>query len=233
LRALVVLLLLGNAAFFAWSQWVARPSSQAPSPPRPTAASRIVLASEAPTAAPMPVLRLDPGVSCISIGPFPDLTETAGASTTLRSQGLLPRQRSGDGVVWSGYWVALRDVASGEDADRIVERLRQFGIGDAYRVPDEEQGATISLGLYSERQVALNRADEVRALGYQPFVEERERRGTVYWIDVDVRSPSQVPDPASFDGSGRIVRLEVTPCDLEGRTSAPVPPAGVPDGVPG
>jgi hypothetical protein len=231
-RALVVLLLLGNAAFFAWSQWVARPAGKAP-PPRAAAASRIVLASEAPAAPPLPTLRLEPGVSCVSIGPFPDLTEAARASTTLRSQGLLPRQRSREGVVWSGFWVALKDVASGEDADQIVERLRQFGIADAYRVPDEEQGATISLGLYSERQVALNRADEVRALGYQPYVEERERFGTVYWIDVDVRSPSQMPDPASFDGSGRIVRLEVTACDLEGRTSVPLPPAGVPDGVPG
>ena len=232
MRALVVLLLLGNAAFFAWSQWVARPVGQPPAP-RPPVASRIVLASEAPDAAPLPTLRLEPGVSCVSIGPFLDLTEAARASTTLRSQGLLPRQRSRDGVVWSGYWVALKDVASGEDADQIVERLRQFGVGDAYRVPDEEQGATISLGLYSERQVALNRADEVRALGYQPYVEERERSGTVYWVDVDVRSPAQVPDPASFEGSGRIVRLEVKPCDLEGRTSVPVPPAGVPDGVPG
>jgi len=231
-RALVIVLLLGNAAFFAWSQWVARPVVQGPAP-RPVAASRIVLASEAPMAAPLPTLRLEPGVSCVSIGPFLDLTEAARASTTLRSEGLLPRQRSREGVVWSGYWVALKDVASGEDADQIVERLRQFGIGDAYRVPDEEEGATISLGLYSEREVALNRADEVRALGYQPYVEERERSGTVYWIDVDVRSPSQVPDAASFDGNGRIVRLEVKPCDLEGRTSVPVAPAGVPDGVPG
>lgn len=232
MRALVVLLVLANAAFFAWTQWIARPAGRM-ALPQSSAAPRLVLASEAPRAPPLPRLAIQEGVSCISVGPFLDLSEAARASMSLRARGLLPRQRSQDGLVWSGYWVSLQDVASPDDADRIVERLRQVGIGDAYRVPDEERGATVSLGLYTDRQVALNRADEIRALGYQPTVVERERRGTVYWIDVDVRSASQVPDPASFEGGGRIVRLEVKPCDAEGRASQPVPSAGVPDGRPG
>lgn len=232
MRAVVLLLLLANAAFFAWSQWVARPvgrpAGQAP------AAPRIVLASEAPESPPLPTVRLDAaGIDCVSLGPFLDLTEAARASTSLRAQGLLPRQRSAEGLVWAGHWVSLKNVVSDEDADRIIERLRQFGIGDAYRMPDEEEGATISLGLFSERPRALHRADEVRALGYEPTVEERQRSGTVYWIDVDVRSPEQLPDPASFDGGGRIVRLEVQPCDAAGRSSSTVPSAGIPDGLPG
>lgn len=232
MRFLVVLLLLANVAFLAWTQWIAGPAGRQSAAPA-VAAPRIVLADEAPPAPPLPRPRLDPGVSCLSLGPFLDLTEAARASTSLRAQGLLPRQRSRDGLVWAGFWVSLKNVASGEDAEQIIERLRQFGIGDAYRMPDDAEGVTVSLGLFTERARALHRADEVRALGYEPTVEERRRSGTVYWIDVDVRSPAQVPDPAGFDSGGRIVRLELRPCDAEGQSSTPVPPAGAPVGVPG
>jgi hypothetical protein len=194
-----------------------------------------VLADEAPVASPLPSPRLDPGVSCVSLGPFLDLTEAARASTGLREAGLDPRQRATDGPVWAGFWVSLPGVTDRQTAEQVVEGLRQSGVGDAYAVPTENKdGVTVSLGLFSEKPRALRRADEVRALGYEPQVTERQRSGTVYWIDVDVRTPEQVPDPATFEGNaGRIFRLEVKPCDLAGQNSEPVRPAGLPDGVPG
>ena len=37
---------------------------------------------------------------------------------------------------------------------------------------------------------------------------------TVYWIDVDVVPPAELPDAARLQGEGgRILRLEVNPCD--------------------
>lgn len=232
MRPIIVLLLLGNVAFFAWSHWIARPAGQTVTPP--ASAPRLVLAGEAPVVPPLPTLRLDPGTRCVSLGPFLDLTEAARASTGLRESGLEPRQRAREGAVWAGYWVSLPGITDAADAERVVERLRQSGIGDAYVMPTEGEATTISLGLFTERPRALRRVDEIRALGYQPEIAERQRSGTVYWIDVDVRSPEQLPDPATFDGdAGRIFRLEVRPCDLEGESSEPVTPAGVPDGVPG
>lgn len=232
MRALLALLLLANIGFFAWSHWVARPvpvrQESAESAPR------IVLAEEAPEAQRPRTLQWEAGVSCLSLGPFLDLSEAARASISLRDAGLEPRQRATVGAIWTGWWVALEGLGSQPEAEPVVERLRQFGIGDAYVVPDEEGGVLISLGLFTERQRALRRADEVRALGYQPALSERQRNGTVYWIDVNVRSVEQVPDPANFEGSeGRIVRLQVQTCDAEGRDSQPVAPAGIPDGVPG
>lgn len=232
MRSLVVALLLANVGFFAWSRWVAAPAGD-PAPAR-APAPRLVLASEAPAAAPLPSLRLDPGVRCASIGPFLDLTEAARASTGLRESGLVPRQRATDGPVWAGYWVSLAGIDGAEAAADIVTRLRQYGIGDAYVMPAEGQGTTISLGLFTEEPRALRRIDEVRALGYAPEMSERQRSGTVYWIDVDLESPSQLPDPATFEGdTGRIFRLQVRPCDLAGQSSEPLAPAGLPDGVPG
>jgi len=232
MRAIIILLVLANVAFFAWSHWVARPDGPAAAPTAST--PRLVLASEAPAAPPLPTLRFTEGAECVSLGPFLDLTETARASTGLREAGLAPRQRAKEGTVWNGYWVSLAGLDDAAAAEQLVERLRGAGIGDAYVMPAEGQGPTISLGLFTERPRALRRMDEVRALGFEPQVEERQRTGTVYWIDVDVASAEQLPDPATFeDEGGRIFRLEVKACDLEGRSSEPVPPAGVPGGVPG
>jgi hypothetical protein len=39
----------------------------------------------------------------------------------------------------------------------------------------------------------------------------------VYWIDVDVVPPAELPDAAQLQGEGgRILRLEVRPCDEMG-----------------
>jgi hypothetical protein len=232
MRAIIVLLLLANVAFFAWSQWIAKPAGPVGSPPAD--APRLVLANEAPAAPPLPTLRLAEGTECVSLGPFLDLTEAARASTGLREAGLEPRQRALEGAVWNGYWVSLGGLEDAGTAEQLVERLRASGIGDAYVMPADEAGATISLGLFTERPRALRRMDEVRAMGFEPAIEERQRTGTVYWIDVDIGSPDQLPDPATFeDQGGRIFRLEIKPCDLEGQSSEPVPPAGLSGGVPG
>jgi hypothetical protein len=232
LRLIIVLLLLANAGFFAWSHWIVQPASVPAS--KVPAGARLVLASEAPSSQPLPTLQLGAETSCVSLGPFLDLTEAARASTRLREAGLGPRQRAADGPVWAGYWVSMSGIADAGAAEKIVERLRQLGVGDAYVMPGEGAGPTISLGLFTERPRAMRRMDEVRALGYQPEVTERQRSGTVYWIDVDIHASGELPDPASYDGgSGRIFRLQVQPCDPAGQSSQPVTQMSLPDGVPG
>jgi hypothetical protein len=233
LRALLLLLLFANLAFFAWSRWIAVPLVTGLSPL--PAAAPLVLAREAqPTPRTAAAAEEEALASCVSIGPFLDLTEAARASTRLRELGYGPRQRVSDGPVWSGWWVALERLEGREAAEQVVARLRQFGVTDAYIMPGEEAGVTVSLGLFSEQPRALRRLDEVKALGYEPVVTERQRTGTVYWIDADLPVPGRFPDPASFEGEqGRITRLEMRPCDADGRASQPVEPAMVPAGVPG
>ncbi len=232
MRALLFLLLFANLAFFAWSRWIAAPLVAGLSPL--PAAAELVLAREAQPA-PGPVADEEvASVNCVSIGPFLDLTEAARASTRLREMGYVPRQRVSEGPVWSGWWVALERLEGRAAAEEVVARLRQFGVTDAYIMPGEEAGVTVSLGLFSERPRALRRLDEVKALGYEPVVTERQRTGTVYWIDADLPVAGQFPDPASFEGEqGRITRLEMRPCDAAGRASQPLEPAMVPAGVPG
>ncbi len=233
-RGLLLLLVFANVAFFAWSRWIATPLAPGASPA--PAAPPLVLGREAPAPA-RPASsegEAERPLRCVSIGPFLDLTEAARASTRLRELGFGPRQRASEGTVWSGWWVALGQLESREAAEGAVERLRQFGVTDAYIMPGEEGRVTVSLGLFSEEPRALRRLDEVKALGYAPEVSERQRSGTVYWIDADLPVPGQLPDPASFDGGvGRITRLEMRRCDAEGESSQAIEPSLVPAGVPG
>lgn len=235
MRFLVALLIFANIAWFAWDRWIARPALEEPA--RRQDVPRLVLASEAPAARPGQGRALMPAANCLSLGPFADLTDAARASTLLRENGFVPRQRAGEGVTWRGFWVSLPGLGDRAEADGIIERLRRFGIGDAYVLPDEEgagSGITLSLGLFTERERALRRMDEVKALGLQPQLSERDRSGTVYWIDVEADRPEALPDPARFVGAaGRILRLQIQPCDAEGRNSRPVPEVANSNALPG
>jgi hypothetical protein len=209
------ILLFVNIAWYAWTHWVATPDQ-----PMATAAAaegqKLMLAREAAPAkaAAKAPARTAPGASnCLSLGPFTDLTDAARASTLLRENELQPRQRAGEGVVWSGFWVTIEGVPDRAAANAIIEKLRRAGVSDAYPIPGEGRDVTVSLGLFSERQRAQRRFDDAKEIGLTPRIVDRERTGTVYWIDVDVVPPAQLPDAARMQGEGgRIMRLEVTPC---------------------
>ena len=211
MKLALAVLLLANIAWYGWTHWVATPDE-----PAATAAAAdgkgLVLAREAAPAKPQ--VRADERPNhCLSLGPFTDLTDAARASALLRENKLLPRQRAGEGVVWKGYWVTLENLPDRTAANAIIERLRRAGVGDAYAMPGDGRDVTISLGLFSERQRALRRIDDAKAIGLEPRIVDREREGTVYWIDVDVVPPAVLPDAARLHGEGgRILRLEVTPC---------------------
>jgi hypothetical protein len=214
------LLLFANIAWFAWSRWVAEPSGAAAAPATAPAAQggTIQLAREAATTRSAAVPAARARSNCLSLGPFTDLTDAARASLLLRENRLEPRQRSGEGVVWRGYWVTLERLPDRAAANVVIDRLRRSGVPDAYAMPGDGREITISLGLFSERQRALSRLEDVKAIGYAPRIVDRERSGTVYWIDVDVDPPATLPDAARLQGEGgRILRLEVKPCEATGR----------------
>ncbi len=216
MRLAFALLLFANLAWYGWTHWVASPEGAVVIATTGAPGPGLQLAREATPAKASGRAASRPGNNCLSLGPFTDLTDAARASTLLRENKLQPRQRAGEGVVWKGYWVTLDGLPDRTAANGIIERLRRFGVGDAYAMPGDGRDITISLGLFSERQRALRRFDDVKALGLAPRIVDRERSGTVYWIDVDVVPPAELPDAARLQGEGgRILRLEVKPCGAD------------------
>lgn len=152
-------------------------------------------------------------VRCVSIGPFRDLSEATQASAALRVGDYDPRTRVAEGDVWAGLWVYLDDLPSHDEAQRAMTLLKRRGISDAYIMPSADLTNDISLGVFSEPARAQRRAEEIKSLGFTPTIADRTRRGTVYWIDLDLKATDGLINPADLQSeSGRIVRLEVVAC---------------------
>jgi hypothetical protein len=157
---------------------------------------------------------------CISVGPFRDVSEAAHAASTLRGGGYDPRQRVADGEVWAGVWVYLPLPAARPAAEQTLAKLRAGGIDDALEMPGPNEGAVISLGLYSDAKRAQSRVAQAQALGFNPGIADRKRNGNVYWIDIDLKPTDGLLNPSDLQGeSGRIVRLEVKGCPSAGGQS--------------
>ncbi len=152
-------------------------------------------------------------IRCVTIGAFRDLAETTQASATLRGGNYEPRTRVAEGDVWAGLWVYLDDLPSRDEAQRAMTLLKRRGISDAYIMPSADQTNDISLGVFSEPSRAQRRAEEIKAIGFTPTIADRTRRGTVYWIDIDLKSTDGFINSTDLQSeSGRIVRLEVLAC---------------------
>lgn len=222
LKSIVVALLLANTGYFLWTHGVATPES-APAPTAaaaPAALASLKLVSEAPPAPPdtgIPPVGTIAGSSCVSVGPFHEVAETARAAATLRGAGHDPRQRVIDGEVWAGLWVYLPIPAgsdpSGAAPNPVLAKLKAAGMDDALEMPGPEQASVISLGLFNDQKRAQARIVQARALGLNPAVLDRKRAGNLYWIDIDLKPGEPMPDPAQLRGeAGRISRLELKSC---------------------
>lgn len=153
-----------------------------------------------------------PASSCVSVGPFVELSQATTAAANLRASGFEPSQRAGEGDIWSGYWVYLEQLAGVDAAEEIRANLREHGVTDSYVLPRSDSGTLLSLGVFTEIARARNRRDAVRSLGYEPTISDRTRRGTVYWIDV-MLDAGELIDFEQLQSPGRIIRLEQRPCE--------------------
>ncbi len=231
MRNLFLALVLANLAVAAWTQWfAAAPVGAVIEDPAETGS--LTLVSElgvapdegepaAETTSPTDSAAGEPesaaGVSsaprCVSLGPFRELSQAATAAANLRSGGLRPTQRVGEGDIWVGYWVHLPELGSRSEADQVLANLRANGVSDSYIVPGGDNGHTISLGVFSEIKRAGRRREEVRRLGLNPQVVDRNRRGTVYWVDLTL-APGEELSPEKLQAlPGRIIRLEQRDCN--------------------
>jgi len=239
MRNLALMLVLLNLAFAAWHEWFAAPVSPLPAAASAARAPGLTLVSEAPTPtlspasragltttghdlAPEPtptVMAPEPApapadaasLRCLSVGPFRELAQAAAAAANFRAAGYEPVQRVAEGDIWIGYWVYLAGIPTRAQANEALSDLQAHGISDSYVTPGEE-GFLISLGVFSEVARAGRRREEVRALGQEPTVVDRTRRGTVYWIEV--RWPEgQTIDLETLQTPGRITRLEQRACE--------------------
>jgi hypothetical protein len=199
-RAALLLLLLANLAFFAWSQWLAPKEAQLPVSPK-VDAPRLQLAREA---GPVAV-----GGSCVTVGPFATNELAARARQTLNDSGYpsLPREESTP--VFEGYWVYLESPPTESGERRLLDRLKRGGITDAAAM-GEPGSRRVSLGIFSDEARAATQSERVAKLGLLPQIEAREKPGTAIWLDLTLKSDSPPLEGQKFPAGD--TELEFRPC---------------------
>lgn len=215
MRNTFIALLLVNLVYLAWSHWVDEPElppvnealsrlprlkllSELPPEQRPTVNSRTAL-SETP--------------GCMSVGPFGDIANAAKAAGILTSKGFTPQQRAADAGVSEGYWVFVDGLKNEVEADRARVKLEKSGIKDALVMPaGGEAGRRVSLGLFTDRPQAEQRAAAVKRMGFKAEVTERKLPKVVYWIELTPRPGMTTVPITDLFAEGVDSRIAVQPC---------------------
>jgi hypothetical protein len=207
-RALFLALLLINLGAFAWVRWYGEPPKPAALPtPLPDAkalqlmseltpsekkslAAQATAAANAAQSAPAPATTAAPAaatstaaLACASYGPFPSADAAGSALTRLKLLGITGSQHLVPGKAKLGYWVYLPPFGNRKEADAATDLLKKKGVTDIYVVADEANRNAISLGVFSQKEGAVQRQKEIRRLGYKPQQAERFRDEPRYWID--------------------------------------------------
>ena len=122
-------------------------------------------------------------LDCVELGPFSNEDLASMAAVRLRDIGYQPTLRESGGQIRSGYWVYLPPYQNRQDAKQAVADLRGQGVTDLFVVAGSEQLNAVSLGLYSNGNLADQRAASIGKIGYTPRIVEHFRDATVFWIE--------------------------------------------------
>jgi len=214
-RNAFIALLVANLVYFAWARWVDQPKaplvnealarlprlkllSELPPEQRPATNTRTVL-NETP--------------ACLSVGPFGDITNAARAAGILTGKGFAPQQRAEEGGTAEGFWVYVGGLKNDVEADRVRVSLEKGGIRDALVMPaGSEPDRRVSLGLFSDKAHADQRAGAVKRMGFKAEVAEHKLPQTVYWIDLTPRPGMTTVPLADLFAEGVGSRITVQPC---------------------
>jgi len=211
-RRVLVALVAANLAFFAYARLGGEPAP-APGAAEPAAPiPRLSLLSE---------LKAPAGPSCLSVGPFAEhaLAEQAGA--WLRNAHHVSRDRSVEVTGPATYWVMLATKTL-QQAARISMRLKAAAVGDVEVTPPgaNQTEATVSFGVYSDRERADRRVTELRRLAVAATVVEQQHRITQWWLDI----PQRPGDPPLDVGALH----KAVPAAATTAVACPAGPAGAP-----
>lgn len=196
MRALFLLLVLANVAFFAWTRLIA--GGGAGSDPAPLSRQiepqklrvvrpeELVPAAPKAAAAPAPVVAAPSAVKCVEWGAFSpaDALRAEQALQPLQLGERLGQRRSEE---TAGWWVFIPPQASARQAaQRKAAELKKLGVSDYFIV--QEEGANrwaVSLGVFRSEEAAQARLAALRNQGVRSArIGPREMAVSKVWLQV-------------------------------------------------
>lgn len=188
MRALFLLLVLANVAFFAWSRYVAPPEAAADPVPLGREIEPQKLKVIAPSELPPMVARPATApivLKCIEWGGFTlaDASNAQAALEPLQLGARLAQRRSDESA---GWWVFIPPQASRPAAQKKAAELKALAVEDYFVVQDEGPYRwALSLGVFRSEEAAQARLAALRAQGVRSAqVGARETTVSRVWLQV-------------------------------------------------
>lgn len=230
MRALFLLLVLGNIAFFAWARYIApgeatvdtAPLGRQISPekltilgpgelpaalkpvPAPAASPVPAPVAASPAAVPAPA-SAPPPATCMEWGSFTlaDAPKAERALEPLLLSGRLEQRRTEEKA---GWWVFIPPQGSRPGALKKAAELKKLGVEDYFVVQDEEFRWALSLGVFRTAEAARTRLLALRAQGVRSArVGPREMMVPKVWLQmkgIDAATEARLKEIArQVDGS--------------------------------
>lgn len=188
MRALFLLLVLANLAFFAWSRY-GGPADADPAPlSRQIEPERLKVIAPGDLPPPVSAVKKPTALACMEWGSF-SVADAPRAEQALEPLGLGQRltQRRAEEV--AGWWVFIPAQGSRQAALRKAAELKGLGVDEYYIMSDD----ALSLGVFRSEEAAQARLAALRAQGVRSArVGTRDTVVPKVWLQVkSVDAPLQ------------------------------------------
>ena len=196
MRNLLLVLLLANILYFMWGMFSGDGSEPGVTivdesdlgPPLEVTANRdagaaasvgAVLGSGEPSD-----LAAVVGRSCVTLGPFRSSEDADRAKMEYAGEGMRTALRSGQGQIFIGHSVSVQDVPTRGEGRTMLGRLHEGGLGDAFIVGNDEDGYSISLGIFGNQSNAEKVELQAKSIGFDVDVSPMTRDAAVFFVDI-------------------------------------------------
>ena len=206
MKWLFLILLIGNAAFFAYQQHNASEDSfnamtEQPGPGH----GGIVLLSEqqSPHAADIATVISE---SCYQVEGFALLEDAQVSLDKLIDAGFVGEIVENQSQVLSSYWVISKIFPNQAEAVKLLREMRTASV-DSYVIDSGNHKNAVSVGLFKKRHHAESRKKAVSQKGFEVHIVENYKSVADYTLNVSYRGMRQAPPlrPVLQSGSGQVV----------------------------
>lgn len=193
MRVFILLLILGNAVFFAWHQFMreaADPAAQIAQLQVNPEKIRPLKAESAPAVAVAPQPRTPVPAACVEWGFFSGAdvarADAAIAALTLAADAVMRRVADVE-----GYWIHMPPLKTKPEVDRKLGELKALGVTDYFVVQDAGPWRNaISLGLFKNEEAAKGELERLRQRGVRSAQITR-RDGLLKQVSFFLREPGK------------------------------------------
>lgn len=139
--------------------------------------------SEANVSKPAATAIGQPQLRCYTLGPFKTAQVASAIREKLLKSGVSAQHRVNKENTRPGFWVFLPAESTRRAAQQHVADLKAKNVKDYFLVATGEYSNAVSLGVFSQPELAQRRNDELKALGFAVKLQKLDLPLREYWLD--------------------------------------------------